>query len=64
MTKFGKAEKTRLSGLGNRSIRFWRINNKIKEEAKLEALKIQQFLKHGKGNERHQGANPCVNNRI
>jgi hypothetical protein len=41
MTKFGKAGKTRISDLGNWSIRFWQIQNKIKEEAKLEALKIQ-----------------------
>jgi hypothetical protein len=64
MTKFGKSKKTGLSGLGNRSIRFWQFQNKIKKEAKLEDLKIQECLKHGKGKERHQGANPCFDDQI
>jgi hypothetical protein len=64
MIKFGKARKIGVSGSGNRSIRFCQIQNKIKEEAKFEALKIQEYLKHGKGKERHQGTNPCVNDRI
>ena len=53
MTKFGKAEKTGLSGLGNRSIRFWQFQIRIKEGAKHEDLKIQVYLKHGKGDEKH-----------
>jgi hypothetical protein len=51
MSKFCKSGKTGLSGLGNQSIWFWQ--NKIKEEAKLEDLKIQECLKHEKGKERH-----------
>jgi hypothetical protein len=31
MTKFGKAGKTELSDLGNRSIRFWQFQNRIKK---------------------------------
>jgi hypothetical protein len=53
MIKFGKSEKIGLSGLGNQSIRFWQFQDKIKEEAKLEVLKIQECLKHEKGKERH-----------
>jgi hypothetical protein len=48
MTKFGKFGKTGLSGLGNWSIWFWQFQSKIKKEAKLEYLKIQECLKHGK----------------
>jgi hypothetical protein len=44
MIKFGKSEKIGLSGLGNQSIRFWQFQDKIKEEAKLEDLKIQECL--------------------
>jgi hypothetical protein len=38
MTKFGKARKTRLSGLPNWSIWFWQFQTK--EGAKLKDLKI------------------------
>jgi hypothetical protein len=40
MTKFEKAEKTGLSSLRNRSIRFWQFQNRTKEGAKHEDLKI------------------------
>jgi hypothetical protein len=50
-TKFGIARKTGLSNLGNRSIWFWQFQNRIKEEAKHEDLKIQLCFKHGKGKE-------------
>jgi hypothetical protein len=56
MTKFGKAKKIGLSSLGNRSIRFLQFQNRIKEWAKHEDLKIQVCLKHEKGKEKHQGA--------
>jgi hypothetical protein len=49
MTKFGKAEKIRLSGLPNQSIRFWQFQSQTKEGAKLEGLKIQCVLKLEKG---------------
>jgi hypothetical protein len=49
LTKFGKFRKTGLSGLGTRSIRFWQFYNRIRKEPKLEDLKIQECLKHGKG---------------
>jgi hypothetical protein len=49
MTKFGKAGKIGLTGLGNRSIRFWQFQNRIKEGAKHEDLKIPVRFKHGKG---------------
>jgi hypothetical protein len=49
MTKFGKAEKTGLSGLPNQSIRFWQFQSKTKEWAKLEDLKIQGVFKQEKG---------------
>jgi hypothetical protein len=45
MTKFDKAEKTGLSGLPSRSIRFYQFQSKTKEWAKLENLKIQGVLK-------------------
>jgi hypothetical protein len=53
MTKFGKSGKTGLSGLVFRNIRFWQFQNKMKEGAKHEDLKIQVYLKHGKGDEKH-----------
>jgi hypothetical protein len=49
MTKFDKSEKIGLSGLGNRNIQFWLFQNRIKEGAKHEDLKIQVCLKHEKG---------------
>jgi hypothetical protein len=49
MTKFGKAEKTRLSGLPNQSIRFLQFQTKPEEGAKLEDLKIQGVLKQENG---------------
>jgi hypothetical protein len=49
MNKFGKTDKIRLSGLPNRSIRFWQFHSKTKEGAKLEDLKIQGILKQEKG---------------
>jgi hypothetical protein len=48
MTKFGKSEETGLSGFLFRNIRFWQFQDKIKEEAKIEDLKIQGVLRHGK----------------
>jgi hypothetical protein len=64
MTKFEKAEKTRLSGLRNRNIRFCQFQNKITEEAKFEDLNIQEYLKCEKGKGRHHGVNPCVDDQI
>jgi hypothetical protein len=64
ITKFDKAEKIGLFGLGNQSIRFYQFHNKIIEEAKLKDLKIQKCLKHEKGKGIQQGANPCVNGQI
>jgi hypothetical protein len=49
MTKFGEARKTRLSGLPNRSIRFWQFQSQTKEGSKLEDLKSQSVLKLEKG---------------
>jgi hypothetical protein len=49
---------------GKPEYRFWQFQDNIKEEAKLGSLKIQTFLKHGKGKERHQGANPCFDDQI
>jgi hypothetical protein len=49
MTKFGESGKTRLSGLGYRSIQFSQVQRKIKRGDKFEDLKIQECLKHGKG---------------
>jgi hypothetical protein len=55
MIKSGKSVKIGLSDLRNRSIRFWQFQNKIKEEAKLEDLKIQECLKLGKGKQGIKG---------
>jgi hypothetical protein len=49
MTKFGKSEKIRLSGLLFRNIRFWRFQSEAKEETKFKDLKIQGALKQEKG---------------
>jgi hypothetical protein len=49
ITKIGKARKTGLPGLPNRSIRFWQFQSQTKEGAKLEDLKIQGVLKLEKG---------------
>jgi hypothetical protein len=49
MTKFDMCEKTGLSGLLFRNIRFWQFQSKAKEEAKFEDLKIQTVLKQEKG---------------
>jgi hypothetical protein len=49
MTKFGKSGKTGPSSFLFQTIQFWQFQNKIKEEAKLEDLKIQCVLKHEKG---------------
>jgi hypothetical protein len=48
MTKFDKSEKIRLFGFLFRTIRFWQFQGKIKNGAKLEDLKIQGVLRHGK----------------
>jgi hypothetical protein len=48
MTKFGKSGKIGLSGLLFRNIRFWQLQVKTKEGAKLKDLKIQGVLRHGK----------------
>jgi hypothetical protein len=64
MTKFVKAGKTGLSDFPNRHIRFWQFQSRIKKEAKHEDLKIRESLKHEKGEKRHQGANPCVDDQI
>jgi hypothetical protein len=40
MTKFGKFGKTGISDLPFRNIQFWQFQNKTKEGAKLEDLKI------------------------
>jgi hypothetical protein len=57
MIKFDKAVKTGVSG-------FDRFKTRSKKRQKLEALKTKECLKHGKGKERYQGANPCVNDQI
>jgi hypothetical protein len=49
MTKFGKSEKTGLSGLLFRNIQYWQFQSKAKEEAKFKDLKIQGVLKQEKG---------------
>jgi hypothetical protein len=49
MTKFGKVEKIRRSGLLNRSIRFCQFQNKTEEGVKIEDLKIQDVLKQENG---------------
>jgi hypothetical protein len=48
MNKFGESRKIRLSGFLFRNIRFWQFQCKIKEKAKLDDLKIQGILRHGK----------------
>jgi hypothetical protein len=48
MTKFGESGKIRLSGFLFWNIRFWQFHGKTKEGAKLEDLKIQDILRHGK----------------
>ncbi len=48
MTKFGKFGKTGISDLPFRNIQFWQFQNKTKEGAKLEDLKIQHILKQEK----------------
>jgi hypothetical protein len=48
MTQFGKAKKTGLYGLSNRSIQFCQFQSKTEEGAKLEDLKIQCVLKQKK----------------
>jgi hypothetical protein len=55
MIKSGKSIKIGLYDLGNRSIRFWQFQNRIKEEAKLEDLKIQECLNLGKGKQGIKG---------
>jgi hypothetical protein len=64
MTKFGNGRKTALFDFSNWNIQFWQFHNRIKKEAKHEDLKIQECLKNEKGKERHQGANPCVDDQI
>jgi hypothetical protein len=49
MTKFGESGKTELSSFLFQNIRFWQCQGKTKEGAKLEDLKIQCILRHGKG---------------
>jgi hypothetical protein len=49
MTKFGKSEKIRLSGLLFRNIRFWRFQSEANEETKFKDLNIQGALKQEKG---------------
>jgi hypothetical protein len=49
MTKFGKGDKTGCSSFLFRIVRFWHIQVKTKGVAKLEDLKIQCVLRHGKG---------------
>jgi hypothetical protein len=49
MTKFGKSGKIRLSSLLFRNIWFCQFQDKTKEGARLEDLKIQRVLWHEKG---------------
>jgi hypothetical protein len=49
MNKFGESGKTRLSSFLFQNIWFWQFQDKTKEGAKLEDLKIQDVLGHGKG---------------
>jgi hypothetical protein len=49
MTKFGESKKIGLSDLLFQNIQFRQFQSKIKEGARLEDLKIQCVLKHGKG---------------
>jgi hypothetical protein len=62
MAKFDKSMKTILSGLGNRSIQFGQFQNRIK--VRLEDLKTQVWFEAWKWKEKHQGANPCVDDQI
>jgi hypothetical protein len=48
MTKFGKSEKTGSFGFPFGTIRFQQFQNKTKEGAELEDLKVQ-CVKHEKG---------------
>jgi hypothetical protein len=48
MTKFGKAEKIGCSGFLFRIVWFWQFQYKTKEGARLEDLRIQGILRHGK----------------
>jgi hypothetical protein len=48
MTKFGKAGKPVYSNFWFRTTRFWQFQNRIKEEAKHEDLRIQVCLRHEK----------------
>jgi hypothetical protein len=48
MIKFGRVGKIELFGLKKQSIPFWHFQNRIKEEAKHDDLKIQLCLKHEK----------------
>jgi hypothetical protein len=54
MTKFGKAGKTGLSDF---------VTFRIGSRKELN-MKIQVCLKHGKGKDKHQGTNPCVDDQI
>jgi hypothetical protein len=49
MTKFGRSEKTGPSGFLFQIIQFWQFQNRNITRAKLEDLKIQGILRHGKG---------------
>jgi hypothetical protein len=51
MIKFGKSEKTGLSGLSFQNIRFWQFQSKIEEGAKIEDSRCS---KTRKGTRRHQ----------
>jgi hypothetical protein len=48
MTKFGESGKIELSDFLFQNIRFWQFQGKIKKGAKLQDLKIQGVLSHGK----------------
>jgi hypothetical protein len=54
MTKFGKSEKTGLSGLLFQNIQFQQFQSKPEERVKLEDLKIQGVLKQEFFFKRHQ----------
>jgi hypothetical protein len=45
MIKFDKSEKPRKSGFPFQIVRFWQIQSKAKELAKLEDLKVLGVLK-------------------
>jgi hypothetical protein len=49
MIKFGKSEKIGLPDLLFRNIRFLQFQVESKKGSKLEDLKIQDVLRHGKG---------------